>query len=167
MHNAEAVLGRERLEGHLGRIRPVDPGRLIPGTVRAEEQDAGAGQAFHQRTETFFRTFIDPVKVLYREDDRPAPAALDTHLPKSLDGPRLDRLWGQRGQRFYPLLHSQELEEIRGPLVRIHPHLMEEEADLFGDGLCGIDLGDPVIASEHVEYGEIGNGAPVREAAAH
>src|SRR3972149_4254509 len=165
LDHAQAVLGRERLERHLGGVGLVHPGRPITRTGRAEKEHRGARDTLDDEGDALLRCFVAPVKVLQHQNDRLEPAALQAQLPEGVKRPALDRLGGQRRQAVRSLLHAEQLEGVRRTLLRIHLPLLEPRPNLLGHGLGLVSLGDPEEPAEDVEHREIRNGAPEGEAA--
>src|SRR4029450_253036 len=111
------------------------------------------------------RRLVDPLQVFDGQDDRPAPATAKNHLVQRLDSPGLDRLGAERGHALGPLPSSEEVEEERGPLLRLHREHLEPGVDLFEDALRAVSLDDTQHAPKDVDDRKVGDRVAVREAA--
>jgi hypothetical protein len=72
-------------------------------------------------------------------------------------------LRAQRHNAFGPGRDPQQVEQIRGRLLRVEPHLLQLLAHLRGDDLGGVRVGDPTELAQQVEHRQIRRGAIVRE----
>ena len=166
LDDALAVAPRERLERQLGRVGPVHPRRPVARAVREQREDGGARRGLDQRVEAFLRRAVDPLEILAHEHDRPLPAAPEAHLPEGIHGPGPDRLRREHAQPLGLLLHPEEVVQVDRPLLRVHPELLEPRAHLPGHRGRAVALRDVEAPPEDRDDGQVGNGAPVREAVA-
>ena len=73
------------------------------------------------------------MEVLDDEQDRPPARPLQDELAEHLEGPRLDRRGGERGERVGPLRDAEEPEQVGRGAGGLDPDLLEAAADLLDD----------------------------------
>jgi hypothetical protein len=155
----EQLVGHAPVQGTDGELPIVGlpaPAVLILRPVGHDEENAGGGQALHERVENGLRLGIDPVQVLYHQTQRPTPALPDEEPSNGFEGaaPTLLRVEplprgivdvdieqgeerGKHGEKRWV-----EVEESRG-----HP---------FPYGARVIPFLDVEVASEEGDHGPVG-----------
>ncbi len=166
LDDALAVAARERLERELGRIGLVHPRRAVAGAIAQEGEDGRPCRGLEQRGEALLGRAVDPLEILAHEDDRPLPAAPETHLTERVHRAGLDGLGAQHAQALAPLLHPEQVVEVCRPLLRVHAELRDARAHLPGDRRRAVTLPDVEAPPEDRDDGQVGDGAPVRQAVA-
>src|SRR5689334_2154148 len=89
----------------------------------------------------------------------------EAHLFQRLERAGSDRLWCECGNGFRPLFHPEQLKEIGGRCLSIHPNFSQRHVHLLGHRLRTIGLADTTSVAEHIDNWMVRNSAPIGEAA--
>ena len=92
-----------------------------------------------------------------------AADSLEAHLLEGLEGAGSDRFWRQRRDRFRPVLHAQQLEQIGRRFLRVHADFLQGKAHLLADRFRALGLADTTVMAQNINQGMIGNGAAIGE----
>ena len=157
----QAVLPRQGRERDLGDVGAVHPGRPVARPVGDDAHRRQPRRAVHQGGEALLRRRVDPVEVLDDEEDRPPPRPAQDELAQRLEGPGLDGRGRERGERLRALRDAEQPKDVRNRPGRLDPDLLDSRADLGGDDVRALALGDPEVGPEDVENREVGDGAGV------
>jgi hypothetical protein len=162
-----AIRGREWRHGELSRIGLLDPGGPISRAVGAQEQERGAREALHQRGEKLRRGGIAPVQVFHGENQRVLLTALEHQLPQRLKGFHLQRLRARARQLLSSHLYPEQVQQIRGSGVRLHPYRLQPPTHLLDESVDAICRRDPAVRPQQVEHGQVGRGTAVGQTLPH
>ncbi len=166
VHHDPAVARGEAAQGDLGGVRLVHPARLVARAIGEDQEQGDRRDPLDHRGEEVLGGLVDPVEVLDLQEDQAAAAGVEEDLAQHGEGPRLERLRAELGERLGPLLDVQQAQEIGQGLLGIEIRAREALADPGGDGNRPIPLADPPFVAQHVEERKVRDSGAIGEAAA-
>jgi hypothetical protein len=88
------------------------------------------------------------LEILKHQKQRALVAGFDTQLTEDAECLRFDRFRIRQRGRATETPDSQKMEKDGAIRVRIHPHLLQTQANLLNDGVRQIRFNNPAIATQ-------------------